>query len=178
MHELPPDCSYVSCANVTAFNIEIIQANLVSKAQLSDASLVQNYIGISSKNKIIERRGSRMSCFNSESYIINSLGPFLSSCLPKFQQKPVRKTMCKTGALSFVICQRLNTLKSLFCLLHGNCFYIFSDFVLSSAVVDLLCEETVHEQESVRSWAVKRQSSNSIKRFHGKVYKVFCLCFG
>lgn len=42
-----------------------------------------------------------------------------------------------------------------------------------SAVVDLLCEETVHEQESVRSWAVKRQSSSNIKHFHSKVFKYF-----
>lgn len=81
--------------------------------------------------------------------------------------------MCKTGALPLVICERLNTLKSLFGLLHGNCFCVFSDFVLPSAVVDLLCEETVHEQESVRSWAVKRQSSSNIKPFHSKVFKYF-----
>jgi len=80
--------------------------------------------------------------------------------------------VCKTGALTFGICQRVNTLNSLSCLSHGNRFCVFSDFLLPSAVVDLLCEETVHEQEPVGSWAVKRQSSN-IKHFHSKVFKCF-----
>jgi len=49
--------------------------------------------------------------------------------------------------------------------------------VFSPAVVDLLCEETVHEQEPVWTWAVNRQSSN-MKHFHSKVYEIFCLSFG
>lgn len=55
---------------------------------------------------------------------------------------------------------------------NGNHFCRFSDSVLPSAVVDLLCEEAVHEQESLRPWAVK-QSGHNFKHFHSKMFKSF-----
>lgn len=54
---------------------------------------------------------------------------------------------------------------------NGNHFW-FSDSVLPSAVVDLLCEEAVHEQESLRPWAVK-QSGNNFNHFHSKMFQSF-----
>lgn len=55
---------------------------------------------------------------------------------------------------------------------NGNHFCRFSDSLLPSAVVDLLCEEAVHEQESLRPWAVK-QSGHNFKHFHSKMFKSF-----
>lgn len=74
--------------------------------------------------------------------------------------------MCETGVLTCYMSE-IEYFK-----VSGNHFCRFSDSLLPSAVVDLLCEEAVHEQESLRPWAVK-QNGNNFKHFHSKIFKSF-----